>query len=139
MITTHAPGATNEPIFTIYGRANILNLLLWSSPSLCCQLVFDFWNGIFNCCNNLDHVRMKRKITKTVNHLVDLESCIQYLRVRLADTGGQEVKIISKNKRLAEIALLQKMEDLCCKQKKIGCGDLTNLLEKLHHQERVQK
>jgi hypothetical protein len=115
-------------------------LLLWAVSGVCCQLVFDFWHGIFNGCDNLDHDRaMKRKIIKTVNHLVDLEDCIQYLRVRLNESGKIESEIVDKNRRNAEASLLKKMEDLCCKQQAIGCGDLTNLSKTLHHQKRIQK
>lgn len=82
---------------------------------------------------------MNRIVQKTVNQLVDLEDCIQYLRVRLAQSGGQEATIIKKNKLLAQVQLLKKMEDLCCKQKKTGCGDLTNSYKTLQHQERTMK
>jgi hypothetical protein len=63
----------NELIFTVYQWAYLFNLLIWSVSGLCCQLVFNIWNGIFNRSHYMDHDRTM----KTDNWLWGFDQFIQ--------------------------------------------------------------
>jgi hypothetical protein len=64
---------------------------------------------------------------KEVKHLLDLQGCIDYLRVRLDAAGDAEAKVILKNKMFAELSLIKQRDALC----KAGYVDSTNSLKNL--------
>jgi hypothetical protein len=63
-----------------------------------------------------------------INHLLDVQESVAYLKERVRLAKGNDLEILYKNLHYA----LKKEEDVC---KKAGFGDLTNLLKTLQQEE----